>query len=48
MVFKLAFLFIFLAPMLIACHFILIGPEERYLTAKFGAEYQKYTALVYR
>ena len=48
MVFKLAFLFIFLAPMLIACHFILIDPEERYLTAKFGAEYQKYTALVYR
>lgn len=48
LVFKLAWLFVFLVPTLIACHFILIDPEERYLAAKFGKEYQNYTALVHR
>lgn len=48
LVFKLAWLFVLLVPTLIACHFILIDPEERYLAAKFGKEYQNYTASVYR
>ena len=48
LVFKLAWLFVFLVPTVIACHFILIDPEERYLAAKFGTEYQSYTALVHR
>lgn len=48
LVFKLAWVFILLLPTLIACHSILIEPEERYLTAKFGGEYRRYAASVYR
>jgi protein-S-isoprenylcysteine O-methyltransferase Ste14 len=33
---------------IILCHQILIIPEERYLTAKFGAEYKEYAATVHR
>lgn len=33
---------------LVACHYILIAPEERYLTVKFGEEYIHYTATVHR
>src|SRR5574341_1519597 len=29
---------VFLLPALVACHYILIAPEERYLAAKFGEE----------
>lgn len=48
LVFKLAWMFIFLVPTLIACRSILIEPEERYLAAKFGLKYQKYAASVNR
>ena len=48
LVFKLAWVFIFLVPALIACRSILIKPEERYLAAKFGMEYQRYAASVNR
>lgn len=48
LVFKLAWLLILIVPTLIACHLILIGPEERYLAAKFGTKYQAYTASVDR
>ena len=48
LVFKLAWMFVFLVPTLIACQSILIEPEERYLAAKFGTEYQRYAALVNR
>ena len=48
LVFKLAWMFVFLVSTLIACQSILIEPEERYLAAKFGAEYQRYAALVNR
>jgi protein-S-isoprenylcysteine O-methyltransferase Ste14 len=37
-----------LLPALVACHYILIAPEERYLAAKFGEEYQSYAASVQR
>ena len=30
------------------CHYILIIPEEKYLTTKFGKAYQDYTASVHR
>jgi protein-S-isoprenylcysteine O-methyltransferase Ste14 len=48
LVFKLAWVFVFLVPTLIACQSILIEPEERYLAAKFGTEYQRYAASVNR
>jgi protein-S-isoprenylcysteine O-methyltransferase Ste14 len=32
----------------VLCHYLLILPEERYLTAKFGEEYQQYRAAVHR
>lgn len=48
LVFKLAWVFVFLVPTLIACYSLLIEPEERYLAAKFGAEYHRYAASVYR
>jgi protein-S-isoprenylcysteine O-methyltransferase Ste14 len=47
-IFKLAWVFVFLVPTLIACQSILIEPEERYLAAKFGPEYQRYAASVNR
>jgi protein-S-isoprenylcysteine O-methyltransferase Ste14 len=37
-----------LVPAIVACHYLLIAPEERYLAAKFGAEYAHYTASVCR
>jgi protein-S-isoprenylcysteine O-methyltransferase Ste14 len=33
---------------IIICQHVLIIPEEKYLTAKFGAEYQAYTTVVQR
>lgn len=40
--------FVLLIPALIACHYVLIAPEEKYLSAKFGEEYRAYTTSVYR
>ena len=37
-----------LVPSIIACHYILIAPEERYLAAKFGETYGAYAASVNR
>lgn len=37
-----------LLPALLACHRVLIVPEERYLAAKFGADYRAYSAAVCR
>jgi protein-S-isoprenylcysteine O-methyltransferase Ste14 len=41
-------LLVLLIPAVVACHYILIAPEEHYLTAKFGDEYQAYAASVRR
>lgn len=37
-----------LIPALVACHYVLIQPEERYLAARFGDEYRAYAARVGR
>ncbi len=45
---NLPWVLVLLAPAVVACHFVLITPEERYLAAKFGGEYQDYAASVRR
>ena len=39
---------VLLLPSLVACHCVLIAPEEKYLGAKFGEEYHVYAATVHR
>ncbi|MCU0501565.1 MAG: isoprenylcysteine carboxylmethyltransferase family protein [Anaerolineae bacterium] len=39
---------VLLLPALVACHYLLVAPEERYLAAKFGIEYAQYVASVRR
>jgi protein-S-isoprenylcysteine O-methyltransferase Ste14 len=45
---KLPWVLILLMPSIIACHYILIAPEESYLAARFGEQYRLYTATVRR
>jgi protein-S-isoprenylcysteine O-methyltransferase Ste14 len=45
---NLPWVLILLLPSLVACHFVLIAPEERYLSARFGDEYRAYAATVHR
>jgi protein-S-isoprenylcysteine O-methyltransferase Ste14 len=45
---NLAWVLVLLSGSLIGCHLVLVVPEERYLGAKFGAEYYAYAASVYR
>lgn len=45
---NLPWVLVFLLPALIACHYVLVAPEERYLAAKFGEEYRRYAASVHR
>lgn len=46
--FTLSWVLILLIPSIVICHYILIAPEERYLTTRFGEQYRMYTAAVYR
>ena len=46
--FDLPWVLLLLLPALIACHFVLIEPEEKYLSARFGQEYRAYCASVPR
>ncbi len=48
LVFNMLWGLILLLPSLVACHYVLIAPEEKYLAARFGAEYRKYAAAVHR
>ena len=45
---NLPWVLVLLLPALVACHYVLIAPEERYLAAKFGEEYRSYAASVHR
>lgn len=46
--FNLLWVLLLLIPSIAACHYILIAPEEGYLAAQFGEQYQVYTAAVHR
>jgi protein-S-isoprenylcysteine O-methyltransferase Ste14 len=48
LVVNLPWVLVLLIPALITCHYILIAPEERYLTARFGEDYRTYAASVHR
>jgi protein-S-isoprenylcysteine O-methyltransferase Ste14 len=45
---NLPWVLVLLLPALVACHYVLIAPEEKYLAAKFGEEYRRYAASVHR
>jgi protein-S-isoprenylcysteine O-methyltransferase Ste14 len=46
--FNLPWVLILLIPSIVACHYILVAPEESYLAAKFGEQYRLYTVRVHR
>lgn len=39
---------VMLLPAVVACHYVLIAPEEKYLAARFGEDYHAYAAAVHR
>ena len=46
--FSLLWSFVLLLPAIVACHYLLITPEEKYLAAKFDRGYAQYAASVRR
>ncbi len=48
LVFNLIWALIMLLLSILICHFVLILPEEHYLSAKFGDDYDQYKASVHR
>lgn len=46
--FNLPWALVLLLPALVACRYVLIAPEERYLAARFGEAYRAYAASVHR
>lgn len=48
LVLDLPWLIVLLPPAVVACHVILIAPEERYLAGRFGETYRSYAAGVGR
>ncbi len=46
--FNLPWVLILLIPSIIICYYILVVPEERYLLARFGEQYQAYAMAVHR
>jgi protein-S-isoprenylcysteine O-methyltransferase Ste14 len=46
--FNLPWVLILIIPSIVACHYILIAPEESYLAIKFGEPYWMYSATVNR
>jgi protein-S-isoprenylcysteine O-methyltransferase Ste14 len=45
---NLPWVWILLMPSLVACHYVLIVPEEKYLAGKFDEEYRRYSRTVSR
>jgi len=48
LVFRLPWALISLVPALVACHLILIRPEQRYLATRFGLAYTQHSSSVHR
>lgn len=48
LLFNLPWVIVLLSPAIVACHYILIAPEEWYLNEKFGEEYRSYAKKVGR
>ncbi|MBW6474714.1 MAG: isoprenylcysteine carboxylmethyltransferase family protein [Anaerolineaceae bacterium] len=46
--FHLSWGLILLIPSFVACHYILIAPEERYIASRFSEQYQEYSKTVHR
>ncbi len=46
--FNLPWALILLFPSIVTCQYILVVPEEGYLLAKFGTQYQEYASAVHR
>ena len=46
--FDLPWVLVLLLPAIVACHYVLVAPEERYLDARLGEEYRAYAASVRR